>query len=122
MISISDDVDLARREVKLQIAFYATTRTYSKILELHGRDHLVPDLRAAFDARDKDAMVALIDDELCDAIAVAGPVDEVRDRIKAWDGLADRLLMGGPWYGPSFERMLENGQAILETFGTSGRD
>src|SRR5918997_2031431 len=57
MISISDDVDLARREVKLQIAFYATTRTYTKILELHGRAHLVPDLRAAFDARDKNAMV-----------------------------------------------------------------
>ena len=29
MISISDDVDLARREVKLQIAFYATTRIYT---------------------------------------------------------------------------------------------
>ncbi len=118
MVSISDDVDLARREVKLQIAFYATTRTYAKILELHGRAHLVPDLRAAFDARDKQAMVDLIDDELCDAIAVAGPAAEVRDRVAAWDGIADRLLMGGPWYGPSFERMLENGQAILETFGS----
>jgi hypothetical protein len=79
----------------------------------------VPDLRAAYDARDKDAMVALVDDELCDAIAVAGPADEVRERVGAWDDVADRLLMGGPWYGPSFERMLENGQAILETFGSS---
>ena len=37
MISISDDIDLARREVKLQIAFYSTTRTYTPILELHGK-------------------------------------------------------------------------------------
>jgi probable F420-dependent oxidoreductase len=117
MISISDDVDLARREVKLQIAFYATTRTYKRILEMHGRAHLVPELRAAHEARDKKAMAALIDDELCDAIAVAGPPDAVRDRVKRWDGIADRLLMAGPWYGPTFERMLENGQAILETFG-----
>jgi probable F420-dependent oxidoreductase len=118
MISISDDVDLARREVKLQIAFYATTRTYTKILELHGREQIVPDLRAAFDARDKDRMVSLVDDELRDAIAVAGPAAEVKERVARWDGVADRLLMAGPWYGPSFERILENGQAILETFGS----
>src|SRR3712207_6884520 len=48
MISINDDVDLARREVKLQLAFYSTTRTYSPILrseehtsELQSRQYLV---------------------------------------------------------------------------------
>ncbi len=122
MISISDDVDLARREVKLQIAFYATTRTYSKILELHGRAGIVSDLRSAFDARDKTRMVELIDDELCDAIAVAGRPDEVKERVTQWERVADRMVMAGPWYGPSFERMLENGQALLETFGTRRRD
>jgi alkanesulfonate monooxygenase SsuD/methylene tetrahydromethanopterin reductase-like flavin-dependent oxidoreductase (luciferase family) len=117
MISISDDVDLARREVKLQIAFYATTRTYTRILEMHGRAHLVPDLRAAFDRKDKQRMIALIDDELCDEIAVAGTADEVRDRIKRWDGIADRMMLTPPWYGPKMERLFELGTAILETFG-----
>jgi probable F420-dependent oxidoreductase len=117
MISISDDVDLARREVKLQIAFYATTRTYSAILELHSRAHLIPELRSAFDGRDKDRMVELIDDELCDAIAVAGPVNEVRDQVSRWEGVADRLMVAGPWYGPSPGRIMENYQAIVETFG-----
>jgi probable F420-dependent oxidoreductase len=118
LISISDDVDLARREVKLQIAFYSTTRTYTPILELHGKDHIVPDLRAAFDAKDKDKMVSLIDDELCDEIAIAGPADEVRDRVKEWEDLADRLMVAGPWYGPTPQRLLENYQAIVETFGS----
>ena len=117
MISISDDVDLARREVKLQIAFYATTRTYTPILELHDRAHIVPDLRAAFEKKDKDAMVALIDDEFCDAVAVAGPADEIRDRVKRWDSIADRLMVGGPWYGPTPERMFENYRALVEVFG-----
>ena len=72
LVSISDDVDLARREVKLQIAFYATTRTYTGILELHGRDHLIPELRSAFDAKDKERMIELIDDDFCDAIAMRG--------------------------------------------------
>lgn len=120
MISISDDVDLARREVKLQIAFYATTRTYTPILELHGREGLVPDLRAAFEAKDKDKMVSLIDDDLCDAIACAGRADEVKDKVKQWEGIADRLMVAGPWYGPTPQRMFENYQALVETFGSAG--
>lgn len=119
MISISDDVDLARREVKLQIAFYATTRTYSPILELHGKAHLVPDLRAAFDAKDKEKMISLIDDDLCDAIACAGTAEEVKDKVKAWDGIADRLMVSGPWYGPKAERMFENYQALVAVFGSA---
>lgn len=118
MMSISDDVDMARREVKLQIAFYATTRTYLPILELHGRGHIVPDLRSAFEARDKDRMVELIDDELCDEIALAGPADEVKQKADEWAKSADRLLVAGPWYGPKPERMFENYQALVETFGT----
>ncbi len=117
MISISDDVDLARREVKLQIAFYATTRTYMAILELHDRAHIVPDLRSAFEAKDRDRMVELIDDELCDAIACAGTRDEVVDKVTQWHDVADRLMIGGPWYGPSPERMFENYQALIDTFG-----
>ena len=118
LISISEDADLARREVKLQIAFYATTRTYSGILALHGKEALVPELRAAFDTRDKDRMVELIDDDLCDEIGVAGPAGEVGDRVKRWEGVADRLLVAGPWYGPKPERMFENYQALVETFGS----
>lgn len=120
MISISDDVELARREVKLQIAFYATTRTYLPIMELHGRAHIVPELRDAFGARDRDRMIELIDDELCDELALAGPADEVREKAFAWgaEAGADRLMCAGPWYGPKPERMFENYQAIVETFGT----
>jgi probable F420-dependent oxidoreductase len=118
LISISDDEDLARREVKLQIAFYSTTRTYTPILELHGKAALVPALREAFDRKDKEAMIDLIDDELCDAIAAAGTQDEVRDRVKEWEGVADRLMVAGPWYGPTPQRMMENYTALIETFGT----
>ena len=117
LISISDDVDLARREVKLQIAFYATTRTYKPILDLHGKAGLIPELRHAFEARDKERMIDLVDDDLCDEIAAAGPVDEVLDRVRRWHGVADRIMVAGPWYGPEAQRMMENYQALVETFG-----
>lgn len=119
MISISDDVDQARREVKLQIAFYATTRTYKQILALHGREHIIGDLREAFGAKDKSRMVGLIDDELCDAIALAGSAAEVKDRVADWETVADRLMVSGPWYGPSPGRIMENYQSLVELFGTT---
>ena len=117
LVAISDDVDLARREIKLQIAFYATTRTYKAILELHGRGHLIADLRAAFEKKDKERMIELIDDELADEIACAGSADDVREKVKTWEGIADRVLVAGPWYSVRSERMLENYQALVETFG-----
>jgi probable F420-dependent oxidoreductase len=117
MISISDDVDLARREAKLQIAFYATTRTYRGILALHGKEGMVDDLRSAFEARDQQRMIELVDDDLCDAIAATGTADEVRHRVEQWNGVADRLMVAGPWYKVPPGRMMENYQALVETFG-----
>lgn len=117
LISISDDVDKARDEVKLQIAFYSTTRTYTPILELHGKADIVPDLRAAFERKDRESMRSLIDDDLCDAIAVAGPAGEVKDKVKQWERVADRVMVAGPWYGPDPGRLMENYQALVDTFG-----
>jgi probable F420-dependent oxidoreductase len=115
--SISDDVDLARREAKLQIAFYSTTRSYSAILALHGREAIVPQLRSAFAARDRARMISLIDDELCDAIAIAGPTDEAPARLRRWAGVADRVTLTGPWYGLAPGRMTENYAALTEIPG-----
>ena len=116
IMSISDDVDLARREVKLQIAFYATTRTYTGILELHGKAHIVPDLRTAFEDRDRDRMIELIDDDLCDEIGLVGPAEEVKEKVLEWGKVADRVIVAGAWYGPSKERTMENYAALIDTF------
>ena len=118
LISVSDDVDAARREIKVQIAFYATTRTYTPILALHNKESIVPDLRDALDKGDRDRMVSLVDDELCDAIGCAGTADEVRDKVKDWHGIADRLMVAGPWFGPKPERLMENYMALVEIFGS----
>ncbi|CAN5772553.1 LLM class flavin-dependent oxidoreductase [soil metagenome] len=120
--SVADDPDVARREAKLQIAFYATTRTYRRILELHGRAHLVPELRAAFDAGDNDRLTALVDDELCDAIAATGSADEVVERVRAWEPVADRVIVSGPWFGVGPARSAANHDALIEAFGRVLRD
>jgi probable F420-dependent oxidoreductase len=121
LVAIADDGDVARREAKLQIAFYATTSTYAGILRLHDREHLGRELRRAFIRGDRERMIALVDDELCDAIAVAGRPDEARDRLAAWSGIAQRLIVAGPWYGVSPDRARENAAAIIDALaGGSG--
>ncbi|HEX8939699.1 MAG TPA: TIGR03617 family F420-dependent LLM class oxidoreductase [Candidatus Limnocylindrales bacterium] len=114
IVSVGDDPDAARRAARLQLAFYATTPSYRGILELHGRGALQGELRRAFVRRDADAMAALIDDELLDAIAVAGRPDEARDRLRAWDGAAERVIVGPPWYGLGEGRAREAVEAVVD--------
>jgi len=114
LASIGDDAEAARRAARLQIAFYATTPSYKAILSLHGRADLPRDLRRAFVGHDRDRMAALIDDDLLDAIAVAGRPDEAVDRLAAWSGVADRVVLSVPWYGLTEGRVRESISAALE--------
>ena len=117
MVCLGENVDEARRAARLQIAFYATTPSYKPILALHGRAALPRDLRRALVTGDRARMVELIDDELLDAIAIAGRPEEAADRLMAWQGVADRVVLGVPWYGMSPERQRDALEAALELAG-----
>jgi len=118
IIQVSEDRDEARRDAAFQVAFYATTRTYRPVLALHGFDGLIEPLRQAF-ARQDFAEMANLAEPMVGSLAVAGSPDECRERIAAFDGLVDRLILGGTWVGPSPERMARNHRAIMETFAPS---
>jgi probable F420-dependent oxidoreductase len=115
IVAVSDDRDEARREAALQIAFYATTRTYRPVLELHGFDDRLEPLRRAFVKQDFLAMIELAL-PMVDSLAVAGTANDCRERLAGFEGLVDRVILGGAWVGPSEERLLENHRAIVEAF------
>ena len=115
ILQLNDDRDRARFEAALQIAFYATTRTYTPVLELHGFGELVPKLREAFGQGDL-AEMANIALPMVDTYAIAGPEDECRERLSRFDGLVDRVLLGGAWVGPDPAAIAENYKRILHTF------
>ena len=124
VVSIGADRDAARRAARLQLAFYATTRAYAPILALHDRESIQGGLRRAFVRRDRARMVELVDDELLDAIAVAGRPDEARDRLEDWLGAAasagaaiERVVLSAPWYGLTAEEHRDMIETIGETFG-----
>jgi probable F420-dependent oxidoreductase len=115
IVQVSNDRDLARREAALQVGFYATTRTYRPVLALHGLDDRIEPLRRAFVRQDFVAMadVAL---PMVDDLAVAGTASECRERIAQFEGVADRVILGGAWVGPGLDRLVENQRAILDAF------
>jgi probable F420-dependent oxidoreductase len=115
ILQVSADRELARREAALQVAFYATTRTYRPVLALHGFEDRLEPLRRAFVRQDFAEMTTLAL-PMVDSLAVAGSAEECRERILAFDGVADRVILGGAWVGPSEQRIEENHRAIVEAF------
>ncbi|HYZ10422.1 MAG TPA: LLM class flavin-dependent oxidoreductase [Actinomycetota bacterium] len=115
VLQLNEDRERARFEAALQIAFYATTRTYRPVLDLHGFGDLTGPLRGAYARGDLGEMARLAM-PMVDTYAVAGTEDECRERLAAFEGLVDRILLGGAWVGPDQEALAENYRRILETF------
>jgi probable F420-dependent oxidoreductase len=115
ILQLNDDRDRARFEAALQIAFYATTRTYRPVLDLHDFGDLVDPLREAF-ARGDMAEMANLAMPAVDTYAITGGEDECRERLARFDGLVDRVVIGGAWVGPDQAALAENYRRILRTF------
>lgn len=87
-----DELATAIAATRKQIAFYGSTPAYRKVLDLHGWGDLHTELNRLSKAGEWDTMASLIDDDMLDAFAVVGPVEEIaaglRDRC---EGVADRV-------------------------------
>lgn len=116
MCAISEDADQARRDAKAQIAFYSIVRTYAPIMQLGGFEDEAAAARAAWQRNDRDGMIDAISDRMCDAIAVVGTADEVADRMGEVADRYDEALLYAPSFGLTEERLLENLDALVDTF------
>src|SRR5918999_1584561 len=114
ILQLNEDRERARIEAALQIAFYATTRTYAPVLAMHGFDDRIAPLRDAYRTFDM-ATMADIAKPMVDTYAITGRADECKEQLDQFDGLVDRLLLGGAWVGPDQEAIAENYRRILHT-------
>jgi probable F420-dependent oxidoreductase len=114
--SVNDDARKALDEAKLQIAFYATTRTYKPILDTHGWGDVVDPLREAHAKGDFAAMIDCISDEMAETYAVVGTPDEVREKVRRWEGLADEVYLGPAWVSPDLSRTAETYVRMIDAF------
>jgi hypothetical protein len=87
-------MDAARRSVKSQIGFYASTPNYRVILECHGWSQVGKDLKRMSVQGDWEGMATLITDEMLDAFAIVGRPDEIPEKLRSrYTGLLDRLAV-----------------------------
>jgi probable F420-dependent oxidoreductase len=92
-----DELAAAAVATRKQIAFYASTPAYRKVLELHGWGDLQTELRRLSLEGEWDAMGSLIDDEILEEFAVVAPLTEVAKKIRErCAGVIDRVLVGFP--------------------------
>ena len=117
IVQISRDAAEAKREAALQIAFYATTRSYKPVLATHGFEDLVDPLRDAHGRGDFAQMTELAM-PMVDALSAAGTPDEARERVHAFEGVADRVILGGAWIGADPQRIRASYELLVETFGS----
>ena len=104
------ELDRQRDAIRLQIAFYGTTPSYSRIFEVHGRDDMTARLGAALRSGDQVKLAAEIDDDLLDAFSITAPWDGLADALLArFTGLADRIF---PYAAPGL-----SDPAVAERWG-----
>ena len=87
----AEAIEASKRLTKSQIAFYASTPSYSRVLELHGWVDIVPRLNTLLRRNRWKEMYALISDDMLDAFAVVAAPAELPYKLRErYDGLLDR--------------------------------
>ena len=93
---------------KSQIAFYASTPSYSRVLEIHGWGDLIPRLNALLRRGRWDELHQLISDDMLSHFAVIAPPDELPYKVRErYHGLLDRVGFYFPFApGDASKRMI----------------
>ncbi|HEY9416487.1 MAG TPA: LLM class flavin-dependent oxidoreductase [Pseudonocardia sp.] len=113
MCSINDDVEVARREVAQQIAFYSSVKSYEHLLEVNGFAKQGEAIREAFGRRDLPAMFDAVSDDMIDAMGVAGTADDVRAGLRRYEGVLDHVMLYSPSIMIPAERVQENQRTLI---------
>jgi probable F420-dependent oxidoreductase len=101
----AEEIERAKDAVRMQIAFYASTRTYIRVLEAHGWGDTCVRLNEKAAKGDWAGMGREITDEMLEVFAVTAPPDEIAAKVRAkYDGLLDRVAFYVPFTTGDDER------------------
>ena len=102
-----------QKEVRRQIAFYASTPNYRPVLALHGWGEVADQLSSLVRQGKWEQMPGLISDDMLEAFAVEGEGQQLgRALRRRYQGLVDRLTL----YRPLEVETSERWPPILEGF------
>ena len=91
------ETDRVEREVRRQIAFYASTPQYRGVLEYHGFEGIAKELSRMARGGEWDAMTDKITDAMLEQFAVVAPPAQLARVIRErYEGLLDRFALYDP--------------------------
>jgi F420-dependent oxidoreductase-like protein len=101
-VVVNDDTQAALDWVKLSMSFYIggmgakDTNFHLDVVSRLGFDEEAHRVQELFLAGDRDAAAKAVPDELCDGIALCGPLDRIKERLQLWkDSPVTTLILGG---------------------------
>ncbi len=106
----------ARRRAAGLVAFYASVRSYTDFFAWHGFGAEAVAVQDAFRAGEVERMLDAVSPEMVDALTLAGTADQVRSRLRHYDGLADEVKLTPPTHHVPEAVTREAQSALLETF------
>jgi probable F420-dependent oxidoreductase len=96
----SNDIATAKEGYREQVAFYASTRTYRRLMELHGWGDVCDRLHALSVKGEWGKMAAEVGDDMLGEFVVEGTWDDMGRRlIERYGGVADRVRLYLPYDG-----------------------
>jgi F420-dependent oxidoreductase-like protein len=111
-VVVDDDVQKAIDWVKLTMAFYiggmgAKDKNFHlDVVARFGFEEQAHRVQELFLAGDRDGAVKAVPDELCDGIALCGPLDRIRERLELWRASPVTTLLLGGVQDPALMRAL----------------
>ena len=93
-----EEIASAAQMIKQQISFYASTRTYRPILEIHGWEEVSPQLNELSRQGKWTEMAGLITDDMLAEFAVIGKREDIGDKLRGkYEGVLDRVALYMPY-------------------------
>ncbi|MCC6383197.1 MAG: LLM class flavin-dependent oxidoreductase, partial [Dehalococcoidia bacterium] len=101
------DAERAAQEIKRQISFYGSTRTYQHVFDHHGWGDTTARLHEMSLQGKWAEMPAVIPDEMLTEFAVVAPYDQVAERVRErYAGVVDRVGFSAPARTPEEQETL----------------
>lgn len=112
--SVNEDRQAARERARWALAFYASTPAYEAALAHEGFADLPARLRASLRTESREATAALVTDDVLDRFVLTGTPDEIAGGLARYEGIVDRVMLGGIDVGATREEVVSNTRGLID--------
>jgi probable F420-dependent oxidoreductase len=123
LCAVDDDRATARRWAAGTVGFYGSVRTYADFWAAHGLAEEHAAVTAAFrGGLSADELADAAPDRMVDAVTAAGTSEDVRQRILAFDGIADSVKLSPSTHGVDASVTRRCQDRVIDLIATLSRE